>query len=590
MGRRKLLRQLLTALLSITVLVLLAAGWEALALLRDVYYRQASADLEVRASLVEAEVPRPLSSVDTQRLAPLVHNLSRTASARITVIAPGGKVLADSEQDPARMDNHADRPEVMAALSGRRGSSVRYSHTLEQHMMYVAVPLRESGRTAGVVRAAVPVGAIDRALDRIRDRMLLGGGLLTVLAAIAGLIVFRRLARPWEEMQRAAERFAGGDLEYRVPAQDSEEARGLAAAMNDMAGQLGERVRDLAEQHRRQETLLSSMVEGVLAVDGDERLITLNPAAGELFGVHPEEVRRRSVPEAIRNPGLQRFVRATLAGDGLTEGEIIVREGGERYLQAHGTVLRNGDGKRIGALIVLNDVTRLRRLEKVRRDFVANVSHELKTPITAIKGFVETIREGALGDPADAERFLGIIAKQADRLDAIIEDLLTLSRIEQEAERAEIALEVGSVREVLEAAVQDCRLKAEERNVRLVLSAPDDLLAPINHALLEQAVVNLIDNAIKYSDPGSMVEVEAVESGGEVAVRVRDYGPGIDAEHLPRLFERFYRADKARSRKVGGTGLGLAIVKHITQAHGGRVAVESVRGQGSAFSLHLPIA
>ena len=243
---------------------------------------------------------------------------------------------------------------------------------------------------------------------------------------------------------------------------------------------------------------------------------------------------------------------------------------------------------RIGALIVLNDVTRLRRLENIRRDFVANVSHEIKTPVTAIKGFVETLHDGSIRNSRDAERFLGIIGKHVDRLNAIIEDLLSLSRIEQDVEREEIVLEEGSIRDVLLTAIQVCEVKAASKNIRVALSCKEDLKARINPPLLEQAVVNLLDNAIKYSDSESTIRVQARKTNDQIILSVHDEGCGIGKEHSHRLFERFYRVDKARSRQLGGTGLGLAIVKHITQAHGGHVSVESTPGKGSTFSLHLP--
>ncbi|MBI3735216.1 ATP-binding protein [Candidatus Sumerlaeota bacterium] len=257
-------------------------------------------------------------------------------------------------------------------------------------------------------------------------------------------------------------------------------------------------------------------------------------------------------------------------------------------MQAHGSVLLDAEGSGIGALVVLNDVTRLIKLENVRREFVANVSHELKTPITSIKGFVETLLEGAIDHPDEARRFLGIVQTHADRLHAIIEDLLSLSRIELEAERNVIILEPGSIREVLQAAIEICQVHARAKGINITLNCPADLRARINAALLEQAVVNLIDNAVKYSGDGKDIQVEAEAATSETVIRVRDHGCGIDAEHLSRLFERFYRVDKARSRKAGGTGLGLAITKHIAQAHGGSVGVESVLGEGSIFSIRLP--
>jgi two-component system phosphate regulon sensor histidine kinase PhoR len=330
-------------------------------------------------------------------------------------------------------------------------------------------------------------------------------------------------------------------------------------------------------------------VEGVMAVDRKERLITLNQAGGRLLGVDPEAAKARPLPEVVRNPDLQNFVTRSLASTRQVDGEIIIRDNNlDRLLQVRGTTLRDLQGKAFGALIVLNDVTRLRRLEQARRDFVANVSHELKTPITSIKGFVETLLDGAMQEPDNALSFLEIIAKHADRLNEIIDDLLSLSRIEQDSEQGKITLASGRIKEVLHNAIQVCRERAAAKDIDIALDCPDDLTGEMNAPLLEQAVVNLIDNAVKYSPAARPVQVEARAELGEILILVRDQGPGIAPEHLPRLFERFYRVDAGRSRKVGGTGLGLAIVKHIAQAHEGYVTLQSAPGKGSTFFIHLP--
>lgn len=336
------------------------------------------------------------------------------------------------------------------------------------------------------------------------------------------------------------------------------------------------------------EAVLASMVEGVIAVDMDERVISMNQAAAQMFVCNPSAAQGRTIQEVVRNVVLHEFVRNTLSSQKPVEKDIVLHTGVERFINGHGTVLRDARGEQMGALIVLNDVTRIRRLENVRREFVANVSHEIKTPITAIKGFVETLRDGAVKNPEDAERFLGIIENHAERLEAIIEDLLSLSRIEREAERGKISLVEGQVQDVVQMAVQVCEMSARAKDIKIEFSCDKDIASKINAPLLEQAIVNLLDNAIKYSAEGSTIRVEVTQTAEEIIIDVRDQGCGIEKEHLPRLFERFYRVDKARSRQLGGTGLGLAIVKHITQAHGGQVSVESVPGKGSTFSIRLP--
>jgi two-component system phosphate regulon sensor histidine kinase PhoR len=297
----------------------------------------------------------------------------------------------------------------------------------------------------------------------------------------------------------------------------------------------------------------------------------------------------RTLQETIRNTALQQFVTGIMKSDRPLEDNLLLGENQDRHVQAHGTVLRGADGAAIGALVVLNDVTHLRHLEKVRQDFVANVSHELKTPITSIKGFVETLLSGALDDHKEAERFLKIVSKHANRLNAIINDLLSLSKVEQGTERsAAIDLNEGCLQSVVKAAVQLCETRADLKNVTIRTACRESVNAMINARLLEQAVVNLLDNAIKYSEDGGTVTVACSRSDHETTLSVTDEGCGIPAEHQSRLFERFYRVDKARSRELGGTGLGLSIVKHIAQSHGGRIEVQSVVGKGSVFTIYLP--
>jgi len=424
------------------------------------------------------------------------------------------------------------------------------------------------------------------ALDRL---LWIGVPVFLGLTALAGWWVAHRVQLGLDALRTGAERHGVGELGWRIPHQPIAALQEVAQAENALAERVDARLADAVRQLTEQEAVLSSMSEGVLAVDHGLRLLNLNPGAGRIFGVDPQEARGRTLLEVSRNNELLHFTGAALSASAPTEGEIVIYDPDPRFLQAHGSVLRDGQGRAIGAVVVLNDVTALRRLETMRRDFVANVSHELKTPITSIKGFVETLLDGAMQDPQETERFLRIVQRQADRLHAIIEDLLNLSRIERDAEAGDIALESGAVKAVLAAALQSCETLAQAREIRLESECDPGLTAWINAALLEQALVNLIDNAVKYSPDGGRVRVEAAQHKGTIVIRVRDWGQGIEARHQPRLFERFYRVDKARSRKLGGTGLGLAIVKHIAQAHRGQVTVESAPGEGSTFSIQIPM-
>ena len=587
MRSRRLLWQLYPSYLLIVLVALAGVTWSFASVLRSFYLEQSLRDLEARARLVEQQVRGRFSPADSPDIEELCRRLGQSSGTRITVLLKTGEVLGDSVAEAARMENHIDRPEVRAALAGGVGSAIRFSQTLQREMVYLAVPVVEAGALKGIVRTAVNVTAVEEALRALYLRVVLAGAATVALAAGLSLLVSRRLTRPLEAMKQGAQRFARGELGSRLEIHGSEETRELGAALNRMAAELDDRIRTVLQQRNEQEAVLASMVEGVLAVDQEERILRLNQAAARLLGVQAEGVQGRRIQEVVRKADLLRFVSRTLESQDPVEGDIVLRDREEHFLQAHGTLLRGERGQVIGALIVLNDVTRLHRLENVRRDFVANVSHELKTPITAIKAAAETLLDGAAEDPDGARRFTGIIAKQADRLNAIIDDLLALSRIEQ-GDRDSLPLVRGAVRPVLEAALLACGLGAQAKGVVINLFCAPELQARINAPLLEQAVVNLLTNAIKYSEPQGKVVLDASEFQGKVMIKVQDWGCGIAPEHLPRLFERFYRADKARSRHLGGTGLGLAIVKHIIQAHGGEVIVHSTPGEGSVFTLTLP--
>ncbi len=590
MARRRLLWQLFPAFLLVTLASLLGVTWYVTGQVKDFYYARMEDDLLARARLVEDRVRAGLKDGDRVGIQRFCAEAGPASATRITVMLPDGVVVGDSHETPEVMENHAGpgRPEMVGALDGEPAHAVRQSPTLRKLMMYVAVPVRDGDKLLGVVRTAVPIEAIDEGLASIRGRIAAAGVAAAVLAALLSLAISRRVSRPLEAIRCGADRFARGDLSHKLPVDGPLEVGSLAETMNQMAADLDDRIKTVIAQRNEREAILSSMTEGVLAVDRGQVVISLNRAAAELLGVDGLHAPGRAMEEVSRNPELLKLVRQVLSSQAPAVSEIVLYHQRTRFLEAHGSVLRDADGREIGALVVLADVTRIKRLESVRRDFVANVSHELKTPVTSIKGFVETLLDGAMHNPEDAERFLKIVGTQADRLGGIIEDLLTLSRIEQEAEKAEIVLERGPLAEVLRAAVDVCRMKAQEKNVTLELSCEAGLEAQRNPPLLEQAVVNLIDNAIKYSAEGQAVSVEAARRGDEIAIAVADRGCGIPRQHLDRIFERFYRVDKARSRKLGGTGLGLSIVKHIAQAHHGRATVESTVGQGSVFTIHLP--
>ncbi len=415
----------------------------------------------------------------------------------------------------------------------------------------------------------------------------LGLGSVLLLASIILYTGVRHLDA-FDDLKDALQRFALGHYDRRLYAADLTDASAPARAFNEMASAVQARFERLTQKVSEQDAVLVSMTEGVIAVDTEEKIIRMNESACAFMGVQEADVIGRSVQEVVRNSDLLRFIGSVQQSREPVESDITIREGSEKILHAYGKTLRDSSWNTIGILVVFSDITRLRHLENVRRDFVANVSHELRTPITSIKGFIETLADGAIDNPQDARRFLDILSRQADRLNAIFEDLLTLSRIEDGNAQEDMRLEPGDVVAVTKAAIQSCSARAAERGVRIETRMSDRVVARLNENLLEQAIANLIDNAIKYSEENTTVSVSVVDEGGEVRIEVRDQGPGIEKMHLSRLFERFYRVDKARTRKAGGTGLGLAIVKHIAECHGGRATVESTPGQGSLFSIRLP--
>ncbi len=597
MRRRRLFWRIYATYLVVIVLCAAAVGLYAVRSARSFYFSHTQDELVARAELVRAQLATDVRSYAPQQLEQLVRLLGAQSDTRITVISAGlpgeplGRVLADSQGVSATMPNHSDQPEFMEAMQGRTGVAIRRGATASAEMMYVAVPSVEDNRIDSVVRVAIPLTTVNQELDSFYARIAVSALIFAALAAAIGLLVSTRISRQMRDIKRGAERLAGGDFGHKVYVPRTEEFAAVAESLNQMAEVLGDQIGTLTRERNEREAVLSSMVEGVLAVDPDERIIAVNEAAAAFIDVEPAAAEGKTIQEVLRNPDLQQVVARTLSGQDPVEADIIVRVGfEERFLQANGTLLRGAgeDSAAVGAVVVLNDITRLKRLEAVRRDFVANVSHELKTPVTSIKGFAETLEDGALEDPSTARRFVRIIAGQADRLNSIIGDLLVLSALEQRGDEQHLSLEEADVCDVVQVAVDVCEHKAKAAGVGIHVSSPRSVLAPLNPPLLEQAVVNLIDNAIKFSPSGGLVEVALEQLPGENTISVRDEGPGIGREHLSRLFERFYRVDKARSRDLGGTGLGLSIVKHIAQAHGGSVSVESVVGEGSTFRIHLP--
>ncbi len=591
MARKKLIWQFYPTYLLVTLAVLVAVTWYCSNFFRHFYIDQTRKNLTTLAYAVAEQISTSLQEKDFNEIDRVCKQLGLACKneTRFTVILPSGKVVGDSDEEPMKMTNHSDRPEIKKAIGDAYGWSMRLSPTLGKNMMYVAIPVKEGGEVRAIVRTAIPATAIDEAIRNIYIKIFWGGLATAFCAAGLSLFISRRISEPIVDMKKIAERFASGDLDHRLLVSGTGELDSLANALNKMATQLQERFAIITDQRNEMEAVLSSMIEGVLAVDVQGRVVSINKAAAALLNIDAQHSQNRMIEEIIRNVELQDFIKRTLNSRVPTEADISLPAESDRFFQLHGAPLPTSTGGRIGAVIVLNDMTRMHRLENVRREFVANVSHELKTPVTSIQGFVEALLEGDLKDPEQNKRYLTIIAKHSDRLNSIIEDLLILSRLEEDEEERQITLEKTLLKPVLQSAIELSSAKAEQKQMTIELICEDDVEAQINPALVEQVVVNLIDNAVKYSSRGSTVRITAEQKADKTAISVQDNGCGIAQEHLDRIFERFYVVDKSRSRKLGGTGLGLAIVKHITQVHGGSVTVESTPGLGSTFTIYLPL-
>lgn len=506
---------------------------------------------------------------------------------RITIVLADGTVRYDSASDPSAMENHASRPEIRAALAGRVGTSVRRSPTLGLDMVYAAAPIYESGVVAGALRVAMSAPGLDALLARfiVIDAMV--ALMMTALMAWASIAFGTRITEPMTALMDAAGDWSAGRLERRVRRFPGSELAPLAETMNAMASRLADQVVTMRHQQQELQAILEGMGEAVLSVDASMTIRLANSRARELLGRVGAQaaMEGRGLLEASGTSALEALARSCADSGSGVESEITLYGDTARFILAHAAPLLSDDGSR-GVVLVLNDITRLKRLERVRQDFVANVSHELRTPITLITGFAETLE--TVQDPVETRRFLAIIKRHADRMTAIIEDLLTLARLES-PERTALSRAPVRAAALVAHAIESLDSRPAQRHITIEATVDPELLALVNEGLFEQALVNLLDNAIKYGPEGGTVRIAAAVDGQSLVFSVADQGPGIPARDLPRLFERFYRVDHARSKHLGGTGLGLAIVKHVAMAHGGDASVTSIEGSGSTFFISLPL-
>jgi two-component system phosphate regulon sensor histidine kinase PhoR len=582
---------------------LLIAGVITVQSLEQQYLTQFGDALEAKTKLVEygfqplfhsSSLPPPSSLQETAR------DLGDRASARVTLVAADGTVLADSavrDTDLSAVENHKSRPEIQQALSTGHGQDIRPSHTTGERTMYRAIliqPSRAASRL--VVRVGLPMVVLDRELSELQQRLFLALGVAFLVALTLSVWLAHSITKPLSDIASAVRQFSSGNRTFHIRTTAQDEVGFLASTLNHMADQLRAKIDELSEDRAQLLAVLTSMVEGVMVLDSRGHVLQINPALERMFGITRLEARGRPCAELFRHQQLNDLVTAVLRSRTHQQDEIVLPLSG-RCLQIEASPAGGERENEASAVLVLHDMTELRRLEKIRKDFVANVSHELRTPLTSIKGYVEALLDGAKDDPAASVKFLEIILKQSDRLNLIIEDLLELSKIESGG--ISLKEEPLELRSVIDRTLSIITPIAEKNHHRLV-TAVDPSLPPVagDEGRLVQVLTNLLDNAVKYTPAGGTITVGAKLAPllgnvdppvGTIELSVADTGIGIPEEDRPRVFERFYRVDKARSRELGGTGLGLAIVKHIVEGHGGQVWVEANHPQGSRFVVRLPI-
>jgi len=506
--------------------------------------------------------------------------------ARVTIIAFDGTVLADSDEDPARMENHSDRPEIREAFASGQGRATRFSATLQRDLVYLAVRYRSGVEPPVVLRLALPLAEVNQTIAEVRRPIATVSILALILGAVFSLLFARNFSGRVERLIGFSRRVGEGDFNPISVEGASDELAELTASLNQTAARLDRSIRSLTEERNRWTAILSSMSEGIALVGPDERILFCNQAFSDALAEGRGDFTGRSLAVVTRQPDLLEYSRLAVSEGRMVEGEIEVSGVRPRQLLVRAAPVQSEASS--GVVLVSLDITEIRRLERVRRDFVANVSHELKTPLTAIQGFAETLLGGALEDAKNARRFLNIIKSHAERLGRLTDDLLKLARIE--AGKMELEPRPLSVTDLVGPCLEIARAKGKAKRLTFKEDYPEELpLVSGDSDALGEVIQNLLDNAIQYTPAGGEITVASDTIGDEVWVSVSDTGIGIPLQDQERIFERFFRVDAARSKEVGGTGLGLAIAKHLVELNGGRIEVESELGKGSTFTVFLPI-
>jgi two-component system phosphate regulon sensor histidine kinase PhoR len=513
----------------------------------------------------------------------LARSLGSQIDARVTIIAPDGTVLGDSVQDPATMENHATRPEVIAALATGIGESTRYSTTLQEQMMYVAVGVQNQGQLVGIARVALPLTVVAQNVGSVTRIIIVATVIIAALAVLAAWIITRTLTRPIRELTRASRGIASGELGRRISIATKDEIGQLASAFNEMSASLKTTVETVSTEKTELDSILSNMADGVIVTDPGGDIVLANRAAGRLLGFEEATAPGRPAIEVVHDHEIDEVLKQCL-NTGQEQTEQFESGITRRFLRVIAVPLLSQD-RLNGALVLLQDLTELRGLQTMRRELVGNISHELRTPIAGIKAMVETLRSGAINDKEAAADFLSRIESEADRLAQMVAELTQLSRIE--TGQAELKMVPVDLNTLVDEVLAEMKPLAERQHVTLSRQFSSGLpRVPADRDRIRQTIINLVHNAVKFNKPGGNVSVSTGFDDKNVTLTVADTGIGISGDNLPHIFERFFKADRARTG--GGSGLGLAIAKHTVQAHGGEITARSEEGRGSTFSFTLP--
>jgi two-component system phosphate regulon sensor histidine kinase PhoR len=565
------------------LLVLVAVDLYVVQTLRREFLDAAFSQLESLSRLALTNLPRSLSESDLKEWSMWFSQ----SGIRVTLIDNSGKVLADSSEDPAKMENHRARPEVREAFQEGSGRAVRRSPTVKRDLVYLAQRYHEEDGRPLVLRLSLPLYRLEETLHNFRSRLWGFSLLILTMAGASSLLFFRSVSSRIGRLKEFSRRVAEGDFQPLSLDQNSDELADLASTLSQTARKLDRTIRTLTDERNQSAAILASMEEGVVVVGRDQRVIYCNDAFCQAAGVQNISSEGRPVMELVRHSDLLSFIQKALTGGETVHGEVVVGSIRTRSFAVTATPIRSDDST-TGAVMMLHDISEIRRLERARRDFIANISHEFKTPLTAIQGFAETLLSGALEDTNNRRRFLEIIREHALRLGRLTNDLLKLAQIE--AGQLPRETQLVSVAQVVDPCMEIARIKAKRK--KLILDAEYDRNLPQLRGdvrSFQEILENLLDNAVRYSSPDGHIHVKASIKGSEIVISVADTGIGIPKVEQERIFERFYRADAARSRESGGTGLGLSIVKHLVEAHGGRIRIESEVGQGSTFYVYFPL-